>query len=177
MALLSRTCVLITVACSLSSVKALATAPSWFARNMIPSSQAADVMRKMQDQEVKPMIVLDANNIRGAVNFRISKEKLASLGVDAVLTYGVVSNVNAACLVSFAWFSFSKAAGLEPTAPITVGLDLCVWDKAHLSLRRLQAATRRRRRRLSSEARSRARLRCDRGAVRGKSPKLPLTVS
>ena len=46
----------------------------------------------------------------------VDKAKLAGLGVDAFLTYGVVSNINAALLVSFAWGTFSKASGLSPLA-------------------------------------------------------------
>jgi len=34
-----------------------------------------------------------------------------------MLTYGVVSNVNAALLVSFVWGSFSKAYGISPLSP------------------------------------------------------------
>ena len=46
--------------------------------------------------------------------FAFDKSKLASLGVDAFLTYGVASNINAGLLVSFAWYVFSKTSGLSP---------------------------------------------------------------
>jgi hypothetical protein len=49
--------------------------------------------------------------------FAFDRKKLAALGVDAMLTYGVVSNVNAALLVSFVWGSFSKAYGISPLSP------------------------------------------------------------
>ena len=42
---------------------------------------------------------------------------MATLGVDSVFAYGVVSNINAAALVTFSWFTFSKAAGVSPLAP------------------------------------------------------------
>ena len=48
--------------------------------------------------------------------FAFDKQQLAKLGVDAFLTYGVCSNVNAALLVSFAWGTFSKASGFSPLA-------------------------------------------------------------
>ena len=49
--------------------------------------------------------------------FVFDKSKLAALGVDAFLTYGVVSNINAGLLISFAWLTFSKASGFSPLAP------------------------------------------------------------
>jgi len=45
------------------------------------------------------------------------REKLAGLGVDAFLTYGVVSNLNAALLVAFSVGMYAKASGLSPLAP------------------------------------------------------------
>jgi hypothetical protein len=45
--------------------------PPWFAKNQLPASQAAEAMRKIK--EVPTVVVVDANNARGAVNFRFSK--------------------------------------------------------------------------------------------------------
>jgi len=45
------------------------------------------------------------------------RERLAGLGVDALFTYGAVSNINAGALIALAWGIFSKASGLSPVAP------------------------------------------------------------
>ena len=56
----------------------VARAPGWFEKNMIPASQAAATVRSLTE---KPgtIIVIDANNVRGAVNFRISKLQLTRM--------------------------------------------------------------------------------------------------
>ena len=57
--------------CLARSSASFARAPRWFERNMIPGRQAAEHMRSLSARPTT--IVVDANNVRGAVNFRISK--------------------------------------------------------------------------------------------------------
>lgn len=47
----------------------------------------------------------------------MTRGKLASLGLAAVLSYGFVSNVNAITLVIISWVSYAKAQGASPLAP------------------------------------------------------------
>ena len=49
--------------------------------------------------------------------FSFDKEKLKRSGVDAVFTYGVVSNINVGFTVALAWGTFSKSSGLSPLVP------------------------------------------------------------
>jgi hypothetical protein len=46
-----------------------------------------------------------------------ARQKLAKMGLAAVLSYGWVSNVSYAICVSIAWYGFSKKTGLSPLAP------------------------------------------------------------
>jgi hypothetical protein len=46
-----------------------------------------------------------------------TRQKLAKMGLAAVLSYGWVSNVSYAICVSIAWYGFSKKTGLSPLAP------------------------------------------------------------
>mmetsp|Transcript_28954 Transcript_28954/g.78421 ORF Transcript_28954/g.78421 Transcript_28954/m.78421 type:complete len:272 (-) Transcript_28954:539-1354(-) len=45
------------------------------------------------------------------------KQKLAKMGLSALLSYGFVSNMSYCVTVSLAWFGFSKKTGLSPLAP------------------------------------------------------------
>lgn len=45
------------------------------------------------------------------------KQKLAKMGLSALLSYGFVSNMSYSVTVSLAWFGFSKKTGLSPLAP------------------------------------------------------------
>jgi len=45
------------------------------------------------------------------------KQKLAKMGLSALLSYGFVSNLSYCVTVSLAWFGFSKKTGLSPLAP------------------------------------------------------------
>jgi hypothetical protein len=49
--------------------------------------------------------------------FSFDKDKLKRSGVDAVFTYGVVSNINVGFTVALAWCTFSKSSGLSPLVP------------------------------------------------------------
>jgi len=49
--------------------------------------------------------------------FSFDKEALRRSGVDAVFTYGVVSNINVGFSVALAWGTFSKSSGLSPLVP------------------------------------------------------------
>ena len=49
--------------------------------------------------------------------FSFDKDKLKRSGVDAVFTYGVVSNINVGFTVALAWSTFSKTSGMSPLAP------------------------------------------------------------
>jgi small basic protein len=46
-----------------------------------------------------------------------TRQRLAKMGLAAVLSYGWVSNVSYAVCISLAWFGFSKKTGLSPLAP------------------------------------------------------------
>jgi hypothetical protein len=46
-----------------------------------------------------------------------TRQRLAKLGLAAVLSYGWVSNVSYAICISIAWYAFSKKTGLSPLAP------------------------------------------------------------
>lgn len=46
-----------------------------------------------------------------------TRQRLAKMGLAAVLSYGWVSNVSYAICVSIAWYGFSKKTGLSPLAP------------------------------------------------------------
>lgn len=64
--------------------------PAWFAKNMIPAKQAAETMQSMTASQGTPTyIVVDANNVRGAVNFRLSKLKLTTLIETWASKYGL----------------------------------------------------------------------------------------
>lgn len=52
--------------------------PAWFAKSMLPARQIAEQCRTMR-AEANTAVVIDANNVRGAVNFRLSKHRLAAL--------------------------------------------------------------------------------------------------
>jgi len=45
------------------------------------------------------------------------KQKLANMGLSALLSYGFVSNMSYCVSVGLAWFGFSKQTGLSPLAP------------------------------------------------------------
>ncbi|CAB9526386.1 expressed unknown protein [Seminavis robusta] len=45
------------------------------------------------------------------------KERLAKMGVATVLSYGMISNLSYALLVSLAWYTFSAKTRLSPLAP------------------------------------------------------------
>ena len=45
------------------------------------------------------------------------KQRLAKMGLSALLSYGFVSNMSYSVTVSLAWFGFSKKTGLSPLAP------------------------------------------------------------
>jgi len=46
-----------------------------------------------------------------------TKERIAKMGLSALLSYGFVSNMSYCISVSIAWFSFNKTTGLSPLAP------------------------------------------------------------
>ena len=46
-----------------------------------------------------------------------AKERLAKMGLSALLSYGWVSNMSYAISVSLAWFTFAKQYGISPLAP------------------------------------------------------------
>ncbi|OEU22471.1 hypothetical protein FRACYDRAFT_162049, partial [Fragilariopsis cylindrus CCMP1102] len=45
------------------------------------------------------------------------RQKLAKMGLSALLSYGFVSNMSYCVSVGLAWFGFSKKTGLSPLAP------------------------------------------------------------
>ena len=45
------------------------------------------------------------------------KQRVAKMGMSALLSYGFVSNMSYSVTVSLAWFGFSKKTGLSPLAP------------------------------------------------------------
>ena len=51
--------------------------PRWFEKNMLPARQARDAMTELTARPT--FVVVDANNVRGAVNFRLSKQRLTRL--------------------------------------------------------------------------------------------------
>mmetsp|Transcript_2942 Transcript_2942/g.6370 ORF Transcript_2942/g.6370 Transcript_2942/m.6370 type:complete len:299 (+) Transcript_2942:103-999(+) len=46
-----------------------------------------------------------------------TKERLAKMGLSALLSYGFVSNMSYAVTLSLSWYGFSKKTGLSPLAP------------------------------------------------------------
>lgn len=46
-----------------------------------------------------------------------TKERLAKMGLSALLSYGWVSNMSYAVMLSLSWYGFSKKTGLSPLAP------------------------------------------------------------
>jgi len=46
-----------------------------------------------------------------------AKERIAKMGLSALLSYGWVSNMSYAVSASLAWYGFSKKTGLSPLAP------------------------------------------------------------
>ena len=78
------------VACEPVHGAALAV-PAWFQKNMIPPRQAAETMRTLNAQPT--LVVVDANNVRGAVNFRLSKLKLTTLIEDWASKNGLSDRV------------------------------------------------------------------------------------
>jgi len=46
-----------------------------------------------------------------------TKERIAKMGLSALLSYGFVSNMSYCVCVSIAWFGFNKKTGLSPLAP------------------------------------------------------------
>ena len=63
---------------TVAAAASFARAPSWFEKNMIPGRQAAETMRSMT-ADPGTIVVVDANNVRGAVNFRLSKLRFTTL--------------------------------------------------------------------------------------------------
>lgn len=55
----------------------LVAPPAWFAPSMLPAKQIRDTMRQISAQPTA--ILIDGNNVRGRVNFRLSKLQLSSL--------------------------------------------------------------------------------------------------
>ena len=53
--------------------------PAWFKQSMIPSREIDDTMRQITTAERPPFVVVDGNNVRGRINFRLSKVQLAVL--------------------------------------------------------------------------------------------------
>ena len=68
---------------------------------------SAEVPKRNLWQKVKHFFVGD----------KLDKERLASLGMGAVASYGVISNVTYGTCVVIAWLSFVKATGQSPLAP------------------------------------------------------------
>lgn len=99
---------------------------AWHPLHPLPITPAA-VCLQCKAPQLRPMQIYmsddtpadgDASPLRWWKKWSaFDRDKLAKLGVDAVLTYGVVSNVNAALLVSFSWLSFSRLNGLSPLVP------------------------------------------------------------
>lgn len=48
---------------------------------------------------------------------KIDKENIAKMGVDFMLTYNMVSNINGSITLSSAWYIASMKSGLSPLAP------------------------------------------------------------
>eukprot|EP01082_Thalassiosira_pseudonana_P003960 g2836.t1 g2836 contig12:891763-892215(+) len=46
-----------------------------------------------------------------------TRERLAKMGLSALLSYGWVSNMSYAVTLSLSWYGFSKKTGLSPLAP------------------------------------------------------------
>lgn len=46
-----------------------------------------------------------------------TKERLAKMGLSALLSYGFVSNMSYAVMLSLSWYGFAKKTGLSPLAP------------------------------------------------------------
>ena len=62
----------------LLSTMVRAPPPAWFAPSMLPAAQVAEAMRKIASTP-NTFVVVDGNNVRGRVNFRLSKAQLSSL--------------------------------------------------------------------------------------------------
>mmetsp|Transcript_33004 Transcript_33004/g.72787 ORF Transcript_33004/g.72787 Transcript_33004/m.72787 type:complete len:303 (-) Transcript_33004:1866-2774(-) len=84
------------------------------------SSSAADNSTDISEEETKKGLVariksaFKGNEEDDGLTF---KQKLAKMGLSALLSYGFVSNMSYSVTVSLAWFGFSKKTGLSPLAP------------------------------------------------------------
>lgn len=63
--------------------------------------------------KLKSLFKKDQNNTDGLT----TKEKLAKMGLSALLSYGWVSNMSYAITLSLSWYTHSKRTGLSPLAP------------------------------------------------------------
>lgn len=59
---------------------------------------------------------------------KLDKQRLASLGSSALLSYGAVSNVNAVTLLIAAWVAFTRQTGLSPLAPGQFGKYVVIYS-------------------------------------------------
>ena len=65
---------------------------------------------------------------------KFDRSSFASLGVDFLFTYGVVSNLNVAVTAAIAWFTFCRTTGLSPLAPGQLKGFTAAYAAVYLSL-------------------------------------------
>jgi len=65
-------------------------------------------------RKIKKFLGFDNQEVGGGLTTR---ERLAKMGLSALLSYGWVSNMSYAVTLSLSWYGFSKKSGLSPLAP------------------------------------------------------------
>lgn len=83
------------------------------------SDDAPTKTEAKNDSEKKSFIgkVTSMFKKKGGDDGLTTKERLAKLGLSALLSYGWVSNMSYAVTLSLSWYGFSKKTGLSPLAP------------------------------------------------------------
>ena len=78
--------------CAVDAATVRTPPPGWFKPSMLPPQQVADTMRKITESP-STFVVVDGNNVRGKVNFRLSKMQLADLLGTWAAQHGLSDNV------------------------------------------------------------------------------------
>lgn len=97
------------------------------------TSQTTDEEERVDDDEEASAAIVEADSASSSSPFSklksiftkkskkddglTTKERLAKMGLSALLSYGFVSNMSYAITLSVSWYTHSKRTGLSPLAP------------------------------------------------------------
>lgn len=96
----------------LSAAKSNAVSNNDISTEVVDNDSSTGEEKKSIIEKMKSMFKKneDANGVT-------TKERLAKMGLSALLSYGFVSNMSYAVTLSLSWYGFSKKTGLSPLAP------------------------------------------------------------